>query len=73
MPTKLYKYELWLKPEKCRSCQYISDYCRAVDFWSAVLYIYKFWKKRGVIKPLQYKITEVSVENPLEKIKEFKC
>lgn len=73
MPTKLYKYELWLKSKKCRPCEYLSDYFEAADFWDTNLYVHKFLEKLRVIKVLQCKIKEVDTKNPLDKIQWFDC
>jgi len=59
MQKKVYKYELYLKPKKCRPCEYLSDYFEADDFWDANLYVHKFLEKLGVIKVLECKIREV--------------
>lgn len=57
--NKLYIYELWIKPQKCRPCEYLSDYFEAADFWDANLFVHKFLEKLKVVKVLECKIREI--------------
>lgn len=59
MKKKLFKYEIWLKPKKCRPAEYISDFFEAEDFWDANKFVHDFVAKLGVLQVYECKIREV--------------